>query len=136
MGTMKQKKLAEEIVKNMASNKPISAGQMLEKVGYATSVAEAKPSEIIESIGVQEELEKMGFTEMRAKKTVAEIMNNIEAEPNARLKAADMTFKVHGSYAPEKSASVNLDLRGNISDPQLELLREKYEEELKAKLLQ
>jgi len=100
MPTLKQKKLAKEIVTNLAANKPKTAGELLEKVGYAKNTAEAKPGEMMERKGVIEELKKLGFDEDNAKRVVGEILN--ESEDNNRLKAADLVFKVNGSYAAEK----------------------------------
>lgn len=76
---------------------------MLEKVGYSKTMAKAKTKDVLESVGVQEELRAMGFTEENAKTVVQDIMLDVEKDANARLKAADMVFKVHGSYAPDKT---------------------------------
>lgn len=136
MGTIRQKKLAKAIVENMASKKPKTAGQLLENVGYAENTATGIPSVIIESKGVQEELIELGFSEDRAKRVVAKIMNSEEIEPNTRLKAADMTFKIHGSYAPEKSTSVDIQIKGDVKDfEKYDAVRLKYEEELRASLI-
>lgn len=130
MPTIRQKKLAQVIVENMNNETSLTAGQMLEKVGYAKNVAEAKPGEIINSKGVQEELVILGFTEDKAKSVVAEILENKEAEPNARLKAADMIFKVKGSYAPEKSQHVELHLGSEELIKMAELLKSNDRERL------
>ena len=103
MATLKQRKLAQAIVANALKPKPETAGALLEKVGYSVSTSEAKPGEIINSPGVQEELSILGFTEDNAKAVTAEIMLNKAAPEAARLKAAEMTFKVHGSFQPEDS---------------------------------
>ncbi len=60
---------------------------------------------MIESAGVQEALEDLGFNENSAKKVVAEIMLNEKVDPNARLKATDQVFKVRGSYEADKSVN-------------------------------
>lgn len=118
MGTIKQQRLAKAIVENIKSDKPLNKGQLLESSGYPKSLQEGNPGKIIEQKGVQEELIKMGFTEDNAKKVVTEIMNNPKAKDEARLKAADMTFKVHGTYAPEKNINLNLDV--SINNQELE----------------
>ena len=102
MGTNLQKKLAEAIVENMASDNPLNKGELLESVGYAKSVAEAKPTEILQQKGVLEELEILGFNERRAKEVVGGILNDVNIEPSTRLKAADMIFKVHGFYEADE----------------------------------
>ena len=48
MATTRQRKLAKVIVENLQVDKPLNAGQMLEKVGYSKSVAEAKLKDILE----------------------------------------------------------------------------------------
>lgn len=103
MATPRQKKLAKVIVENATLDKPLNGGAMLEKVGYSKTMAKAKTKDVLESVGVQEELRAMGFTEENAKTVVQDIMLDVEKDANARLKAADMVFKVHGSYAPDKT---------------------------------
>lgn len=107
MATTKQKKVAELIVENLKIDKPLTSGQMLEKVGYSKGIAES-PSRVIESEGVQEELKILGFDPEEAKKVVAEILTGGEND-TVKLKAADMIFKVHSTYAPEKSVRLNLN---------------------------
>lgn len=102
MATQRQKKLAKAIVENASLDKPLNAGQLLESSGYSKSSAEASPGVIIEQKGVQDELQMLGFTEENAKRVVQQIMLDEEADKNSRLKAADMVFKVKGTYAPEK----------------------------------
>jgi len=111
MATVRQKNLAKLIVENSKVDKPLNKGQMLEKVGYSKSMAKAKAGEILDSDGVKEELEVLGFTEAAAMKVVDEIMHNPDVDPSARLKATDQVFKVRGTYAPEKKlvATINVN---------------------------
>lgn len=106
--TQRQKKVAKLIVENMSSTNPLNKGEILADVGYSIGM-QKQPSVVIESDGVQNELKLLGFTEENAKLVVGKILNDEEVEPNARLKAADMTFKVHGTYAPEKSLNINVE---------------------------
>jgi len=115
MGTIKQKRVAKLIIENTKLDKPLNGGEMLAKVGYAKSMHRAKVNDVLESEGVKEELEAQGFTEENAKKVVQSIMLNEKTEPNARLKATDQVFKVHGSYAPDRS--INLNLNSKSIDP-------------------
>lgn len=111
MSTTKQKRVAKLIIENSKLDKPLNGGQMLEKVGYAKSMTTAKVSDVLESEGVKEELNKLGFSEEGAKKVVESILYDEEVDANARLKAADQVFKVHGSYAPDKSINVNVNVK-------------------------
>lgn len=122
MATVRQKKLARVIVENAGLDKPLNAGQMLEKVGYSKSMAKAKAGEMLESKGVKEELEVLGFTEEAAMKVVQEIMHNPEVDPSARLKATDQVFKVRGTYAPEKKLVGNIDLNDKHRDKSEDLI--------------
>src|SRR5258708_3260733 len=101
MATQKQKKVAKLIIDNIKLDKPLNGGEILEKTGYGPGTVK-NPGDILNSDGVKEELKVLGFTEVNAKNVVSEIMLSDEAEHRDRLKAADMTFKVHGTYAPEK----------------------------------
>lgn len=118
MATLRQKKVAKLIVDNMDLPNPLNKGELLEKVRYSKGIQQ-QPSRVIESKGVTDELALLGFTPEAAKSVVSEIMNNGDVEPNARLKAADMTFKVHGSYAPEKSLTVNINAGPSDEDVRL-----------------
>lgn len=133
MPTQRQKKVAELIIQNATLDKPLNGREMLAKVSYSKGI-QIQPSRILESPGVIEALEIAGFNPNAAKSVVAEIMHDINNEPNSRLKAADQVFKVHGSYAAEKR---EIDIKGeivNIIDPKIIALAEKYEEELKKNL--
>lgn len=53
-----------------------------------------------------------------------------------RLNASKDILDRAGFKPVEKTQSVALELKGNIDDPRLDALREKYEEELRGNLLQ
>lgn len=110
MPTVRQKRLAKVIIENTVSPEPLNKGQMLEKVGYSPNLVK-QPGRVIEAEGVQEALMESGFTEDNAKKVVESIMLDPTKDPNARLKASDMVFKVHGSYAPDKNININITQR-------------------------
>lgn len=130
MPTMKQRKLAEEIVKDMENPIPSRMQDLLERGGYSKTVALAKPGEILDQIGVKQALKEFGFNEESAKRVVTEIMGNSENDV-ARLKATDQVFKVLGSYAPEKNQSLNVNV--DITKQPDEV--QKILEESEAKLL-
>lgn len=125
MATQRQKRVAKLIVENATLDKPLNGGEILDNTGYSKGI-QKDPKVVFESFGVKSELAILGFTEHNAKSVVSEIMNNGDVEPNARLKAADMTFKVHGSYAPEKSVSVSLEL--GVSEEDLSLANKLLEQ--------
>lgn len=130
MPTTKQKRVAKLIVENLTIDKPLTGGQMLEKVGYSKGIAES-PSRVIESEGVQEELQILGFDPYEAKRVVAEILIGGEND-TVKLKAADMIFKVHSTYAPEKSLNVNVNTEVGRAD--IALLASKAAELLKQEI--
>lgn len=107
MPTIKQKRAAKIIIENIDSPDPLTGGEIVENSGYGPSMKK-NPQVVLNSEGVKDALTESGFTEYNAKKTVEAIMLNEKVEPNARLKASDMVFKVHGSYAPDKSINVNI----------------------------
>lgn len=128
MATEKQKKIAQLIVENATLDKPLNGGQMLAKVGYSESMQTAKVNDVLESEGVKQELEVLGFTAANAKLVVTEIMMNGDIDASARLKATDQVFKVTGEYAPEKKdittqgeklPSTDLDKLAEIMSAQL-----------------
>lgn len=110
MSTIRQRKLARAIVENLDAEEPLNKKELVISSGYAVKTAQGHAPEIIEQRGVQEELAALGFTEDAAKRVVAEILANSDERANDRLKAAELTFKVHGSFAPDKHVNVNMDV--------------------------
>lgn len=106
MSTVKQKKVAKALVENLSTDKPLPIGQVLKSVGYGTGL-QTQPKRVLESEGVLQELAILGFDEQTAKGVVSEILTDETNEPKDRLKAAEMVFKVHGTFAPEKSININ-----------------------------
>lgn len=109
MGTIRQQKLAQAIVKNIQAEEPLNKKELLVSVGFNKQTAEKNQKAVIESKGVQEEMIKLGFDPETAKQVVSEILIGGEND-NVKLKAADMIFKVHGTYAPEKSVNLNVEV--------------------------
>lgn len=108
MATLRQKKAAKLVVENLQAEHPLTAGEIVESSGFGRSMKK-NPKVVLESKGVQDELARMGFTEDTAKDVVGKILNSDEEESNTRLKAADMVFKVNGTYAAEKHVNFNLN---------------------------
>lgn len=109
MATLRQKRVARKIPKIIAEGKPITGGELVASVGYGEDM-QRKPGEVLNSLGVQDELGKLGFTEEKAKEVVAVILGDTSLNPEPRLKAADMVFKSFGTYAPEKHLTVNVEV--------------------------
>jgi hypothetical protein len=107
MPTIRQKRVAKAIIENVKLDNPKTGGEIVESSGYGVSMKK-NPQVVLNSDGVQEALEDYGFTEDNAKRVVQEILLDEEVEANSRLKAADMVFKVKGTYAPEKSVNLNI----------------------------
>ena len=97
MPTVRQKRLAEVIIKNSTTDKPLNAGEMLENAGYKPSSVNY-PRRVIQSAGVQQVLHDYGFNEDNAKKVVASVLLDENCEPSIRLRAADLVFKICGSF--------------------------------------
>lgn len=131
MARTRQKKLAQALVENSQKDKPDTLGEMLVNVGYSKNVAEAKPTEIIQSEGVQKELAALGFSEENANLVVGTILLNEKEKATDRLKAAELVYKVKGSFkstdAPENTRVVNI-----FNNPTFELATRTYEQSLKA----
>lgn len=130
MPTVKQKKVARLIIANTKLKKPLNGKEIAVIAGYSKRGVIKTPSRIMESSGVKEELEALGFNEYSAKKVVEEIMLSKTTDASARLKATDQVFKVHGSYAPEKhkitGSLITADIN-NLSNEQLSRIVEGQE---------
>ena len=102
MGTIRQKRVAKLIVEASAMDNPPTAGAMLESVRYGK--ISKQPSRILESKGVKEELEKLGFTVAGADKVVEKILYKGKKE-ETKLKAADIVYKRLGAYEDTKQGA-------------------------------
>lgn len=107
MSTIRQKRVAKDIAKNLIRPNPLTGGEIVEKNGYGPSMKK-NPQSVINSIGVTEELKKLGFDSEKAKEVVGEILIAGEND-SVKLKAADTIFKVNGDYAPEKHVNLNVE---------------------------
>jgi hypothetical protein len=111
MATLRQKRLAKKLVEAVSNGDYDRLDTMLVSAGYDETTAKATPGRVIAAKGVQEEMRILGFDPETAKGVVSEILTNVEEKARDRLTAADMTFKVHGTYAPIKAEvlQVNID---------------------------
>lgn len=126
MATLRQKRVAKAIVDNLKVDKPRSAGAVLKSVGYGTGL-QNQPKRVLQSEGVQEELKNYGFDPETAKEVVAEILIGGEND-TVKLKAADMIFKVHSTYAPEKHISVNFNQENTKLDSLIDEIEQRLDE--------
>lgn len=122
MATTKQKKLARALIDNVVADDPLNKQQLVESVGYSALTADRLATKVIGSRGVREELVLLGFNESTAKEVVAEILIGGEND-TVKLKAAEIVFKVHGSFAPSKHLNVNVDV--DTDDPVVKELTNK-----------
>jgi hypothetical protein len=108
--TLRQRKLAR-IAADVAMGRRddiTTSGELVLAAGYAATVKEV-PHKILDTSGVRQALSDIGFDEESAKNVVKSILENAREKASDRLKAADMVFKVHGTYAAEKHVSLNID---------------------------
>ena len=136
MSTDLQKNLAKEIIANAARRSKKNKGELVELGGYSKTVAIAKPQAIIDQKGVQEELAIAGFTEKNAKTVVSEILLNKKVKPDTRLNAAKEVFKVEGSYAPEKSQTLRVNINATDAGKKLTVLAVRVREQMRKELTQ
>lgn len=109
MATLRQRRVAKLIIENATLDNPKTGGEIVESSGYGVSMKK-NPQVILNSDGVKEVLEESGFTEDNAKMVVTEILLNKKVKPDTRINAAKEVFKVQGSYAPEKSVNLNIEV--------------------------
>lgn len=128
MPTLKQKKLAKAVVDSLSSKKTVTKESLLVSVGYSELTADRNANAVFTSSGVVEELKTYGFDVDSAKKVVGTILTNGEND-TVKLKAADMIFKVGGTYAAEKHMNLNVNVE---ADSKLDSLIEQLEDEIDA----
>lgn len=135
MSTVMQKRVARKLVKAVESDEDITAQEIVLSAGYSPARAR-KPGEVINTQGVKEELVSLGFSVDKAKEVVGVLMGD-EAQPGiVRLKAADMVFKVDGTYAAEKHANLNVNVEVTQDEETLSLAAKMYGEALMQKKMQ
>jgi hypothetical protein len=119
----KQRRVAKKIIENITLDEPKTGGEILEEVGYGPGMVK-NPGKIVESEGVYKALAEQGFTVDNAKGVVAEILLNKSSKDADRLKAAENVFKIHGSFAPEKSMNLNLVVDATKSQDLIEMAKQ------------
>lgn len=100
MSTIKQKRVAKAIIENLELDNPQTGGEIVENSGYGKSMR-LFPGRILESIGVKEELKRLGFSIEAADQVVWELLHKGRKE-ETKLKAAQEIYKRMGGYAPDK----------------------------------
>jgi len=134
MGTIKQKKTAELVVKTLKGESKKNAGEILDKVGYSKNVSRS-PKPILESEGFLEEFNKL-IPDRKLTNKHNELLFDEKSE--IQIKALDLAYKIKGSYAPEKKESVNLNLNSKLEglkdSKKIKQLATEYEEKLKKTL--
>lgn len=135
MATVMQKRVARRIVKAITTGEDITGGEIVAQAGYSPSV-QRKPIEVMEGKGVKEELAILGFSVQKAKEVVSEILGDEDEPGVVRLKAADMVFKVDGTYAAEKHANLNVNVEVTQDEETLSLAAKMYGEALMQKKMQ
>lgn len=109
--TKKQRKFVNEYAEGKPGNLAVV------EAGYKVSTdesARAIASQNLTKPKIQEELKVLGFDSNNAKRVVGEILNDETVEPQHRLKASELVFKVGGDFAPDKHLNINLE--GDLED--------------------
>lgn len=119
MSTLLQEKLAEGIIKNAKRKRPLNKKELMLSVGYGSITANKKSKEVLSNRGVLDALQEYGFDPDSAKRVVQSILNKETARDDVKLRAADMIFEVHGTYAPVKSVNINVDVKPSEAIKQL-----------------
>ncbi len=112
MATELQEDLVEAIVKNksLPRHKRKNKQELLESVGYASTVAKHKPGEILDSKGVLDLLEKKGLTkDLITDALVYDIENKPKRrERELRLGAEILGILDHGGDKGNKTLIINI----------------------------
>lgn len=130
MATTKQRKLAQAIVQNSQQAKPATDKELLVSSGYSTITAESSSHVIMAQEGLKDALSDLGFTEENAKSITAKILLDDKEQSKDRLKAAEMVFKVHGSFVPGTDAPTT-NIQNIFFDANIQLATKEYERSLK-----
>lgn len=149
MATIKQKKAISKIVENRGnvSRAMIDAGYNLTTAKNPKNLTESKAWEqladaIPDMLLAERHLELLNKRDTYTYRTGTGKRSKVHQvdlgpEVQAVTKGLDMAYKLKGSYAPEKSTALHVNIERRIEDKsEIEALRQEYEEKLKAKLIQ
>ena len=93
------------------------------------SIADRIPDELLEKRHIE-------LLDKRERIMIDGELEDVGPDVQAVTKGLDMAYKLKGSYAGEKSTTLNLNIDAkNLAKTDIEALRVKYEEELQTKLL-
>ena len=103
MATLKQRKVAKQIVKAVELDKYPTGGEIVESSGYGKSMR-LFPGRILESIGVKEELKRLGFSVEAADQVIWQMLHRGRKE-ETKIKAAQEIYKRMGAYEDTKQGA-------------------------------
>lgn len=126
MATIKQKKAFDKVLENGGN---VSRAMM--DTGYTVATAKT-PKKLTTSKGWQELMDEHLPDKLLATKHL-ELLNSEREE--IATKSLDMAYKLKGSYAAEKTTSLNVNVEADITDKsELNAIREDYEKKIKEQL--
>ena len=148
--TRKQKGFVKDYVKTDNATESAERNYDVKNRNVANNIGAenlAKPS-VIAAIAVEQKtladripddlIERVHLEGLEAGREVSDIEGNIQTIPDyaVRHKYLDSAYKLKGSYAAEKSMSLNVNVEADITDnSQLDSLREEFEQKLKQKFI-
>ncbi len=118
-------------MENSKKAKPSNKKDLLVSVGYSENTALTKPQEIIEQKGTKEELNALGFTEDNANLVVGTILMNSGEAAKDRLKAAELVYKVKGSFVADQNEKKATSIVNIFNDANVLIATQAYEASLK-----
>lgn len=145
MATLRQKAAIQKVMENHGN-----VSKSMREVGYPETTAK-NPKNLTESKAWLEIMEESlpdtklveRHRELLDKRETIIVRDGKESrveitdQPHSDVKGAlDMAYKLKGAYAPEKSQSINLDVKIDATDPKAKALAEEYEEKLKQSMLE
>lgn len=124
--TLKQKLAFAKVLKGS------TISQAMKDVGYSETTA-STTGKLTNADGWKQLMQKYLPDSLLAKRHHALLMKEDEYGPDSKAvpKALDMAYKLKGSYAAEKTASVNLNLNADVKMDEATIrLKDEYEKKL------
>jgi len=112
----------------------VQGSRLLTNDNVVKSIAERLPDDLLEERHL--ELLNKRETISRVTEEGELIKHDLGPDVQGVSKGLDMAYKLKGSYAAEKTTSLNVNVEARLEDKSgLEAIREEYEEKLKQKLI-
>lgn len=131
--TNMQERLAHVMAQEIANPTNKTKKQMLIDAGYSEQTADKQPDNMMQAIGVQIHLERLGMSRAAADSRLLEILHN--GQESNSLRALDIYYRLTGAYIPTRHERLIVNAQLVKPSEDTTKLIVEFEKQLRAKLV-